>query len=319
MTINQQGDALNHYDAPEHGPANELSLANLEIQRTQRQIGRGMAELAEGIVGLSLILREVRKRQLYRFDPEYPTFEQFVERRHGISADQALVYVEALESLGESHFRTLLTDCGLQRTYALAMLKRTDPTLVTAFQALPFEERTAITVAQIEQLDVHVTTELQARLNQLEQEITREQGLLQQTKRRLQEAEELHQRVATSLIEDRDAAQHALDQEQEQTERLRKLLAEAQRSGSAKPAKESSLPIPQPIAGSPTSIEAIVTIVACDPKGLAIDIRSITQKLEQFVALPPQDISNDDRSLVMAALQSLIETIEHVEDHYAFS
>jgi DNA-binding CsgD family transcriptional regulator len=39
----------------------DLHWANLEIQKAQRQITRGMSELAEGIVSLSLILLELRR------------------------------------------------------------------------------------------------------------------------------------------------------------------------------------------------------------------------------------------------------------------
>jgi hypothetical protein len=151
----------------------DLGRTSLEIQRAQRQIARGISELAEGIVSLSLGLLEVRRRRLFRFDPEFRTFETYVQHRHGISADQAVTYVEALISLGETNYRTLLGDLGFQRTYALAMLKRTDPALLTAFQSLPVEEQRAVTVAQLETVDTKVTDQVRARVDALEQEITR--------------------------------------------------------------------------------------------------------------------------------------------------
>ena len=79
----------------------ELVWANLEIQKAQRQITRGMNELAEGIVSLSLVLLDVRRRRLYRFDPEYPTFEAFVEQRHGISAYTAVIMLKRWSAWGK--------------------------------------------------------------------------------------------------------------------------------------------------------------------------------------------------------------------------
>lgn len=293
----------------------DLTWASLEIQRSQRQIARGVSELAEGIVSLSLVLLEVRRRRLYRFDPDYPTFEEFVARRHGISADQAGVYVEALANLGEAQYRALVADIGLQRTYALAMLKKADPTLVVAFQMLPAEERRAVTVAQIEAVDAAVTADLRTRVSQLEQEITREHGLLQQTRRRLQEVEELHQRVTGSLIEERDGARQALDQEQSQTERLRKLLVEARRQGTEPRSASKTVPA-EPAAPAPTAVseppdvaEAVVVVVACDVPGILTDVRGLVEKLDRLAQLDRDDIPAEHRRTLARALQELNRTL----------
>lgn len=289
--------------------AEDLAWASLEIQRTQRQIARGVSELAEGIVGLSMALLEVRRRRLYRFDPEYATFEHYVERRHGISADQATTYVEALASLGEAQYRALLNDIGLQRTYALAMLKRADPSLVTAFQMLPAEERRAVTVAQIEAVDVAVTSDLRAHVAELEQAITRDQGLLQQTRRRLQEAEELHQRVASGLIEERDAAQRALDDEQRQADRLRKLLEEARRSATeALQGRAASSATEQAEAVT----DAVVIVIACDIPSLVTDVHALAEKLQRLAEVSREDIPTEQRRELAGALQSLDQIIREL-------
>lgn len=298
--------------------AEELAWASLEIQKAQRQITRGVSELAEGIVSLSLVLLDVRRRRLYRFDPENPTFEAFVEQRHGISAQTAHHYVEALSSLGEAQYRALIADLGVQRTYALAMLQKTDPALVTAFQALPADERRAVTVAQIEAVDDAATAELQARVDQLEQEITRERGLHQQSRKRLQEAEELHQRVASDLIEERDEARQALDQEQTQTERLRKLLAEAKRQPVAQAPAGVQLPSAQPLLAAAQMEGQGVTegdvIVVPNVVEALLHARTLAEKLQQLRHTRPDDIPNEQRRVLLVALQRLQQTIEEVLD-----
>lgn len=287
----------------------DLAWVGLEIQRAQRQIVRGVSELAEGIVAMSLALLEVRRRRLYRFDPEHATFERYVEQRHGISADQARIYVEALTSLGEVQYRSLIADLGLQRTYALVMLKRADPTLVTAFQMLPTEERRAVTVTQIEAVDAVVTSDLRAHVAELEQAITRDQGLLQQTRRRLQEAEELHQRVASGLIEERDAAQRALDDEQRQADRLRKLLEEARRSATeALQGRVASSVAEQAEAVT----DAVVIVIACDIPSLVTDVHALAEKLQRLADVSREDISAEQRRVLAGALQALDQIIREL-------
>jgi hypothetical protein len=295
-------------DATDDTP-DDLAWAGLEIQRAQRQIVRGVSELAEGIVAMSLALLEVRRRRLYRFDPEYATFERYVEQRHGISADQARIYVDALTSLGEAQYRSLIADLGLQRTYALAMLKRADPTLVTAFQMLPTEERRAVTVTQIEAVDAVVTSDLRTRVAELEQAITRDQGLLQQTRRRLQEAEELHQRVASGLIEERDTAQRALDDEQRQADRLRKLLAEARQTAAASVAQGAVSQPPPPGPAEAAVTEAVLVVVTYDVPGLLTDVRALTEKLSRLAEVNRDDIPAEQRRELAGTLQSLLQVI----------
>jgi hypothetical protein len=297
----------------------DLHWANLEIQKAQRQITRGMSELAEGIVSLSLILLELRRRRLYRFDAEFPTFEVFVERRHGISAQQANLYVEALASLGQAQYRTLISDLGVQRTYALAMLQKADPALVAAFQLLPPSERQVVTVAQIEAVDAAVTSELRARVSQLEQEITREQGMLKQARRRLQEVEELHQRVTGGLIEERDTIRRAFDQEHTQTERLRTLLNEAkQQAAHATKAADAPPPagpaappqLPPPITVVEGVTEAVVVVVACDVGAMLSDVRALNEKIGRLAQVSREDIPPDQRRGLAVALHELDATIQ---------
>lgn len=294
--------------------AEELTWANLEIQKAQRQISRGVSELAEGVVSLSLVLLDVRRRRLYRFDPDYPTFEAFVERRHGISAQTAHQYVEALSSLGEMQYRALISDLGVQRTYALAMLQKTDPALVTAFQALPTDERQAVMVAQIEAVDDAATAELCAKVAELEHEITRERGLHQQSRKRLQEAEDLHQRVSGSLIEERDTARQALDQEQEQTERLRALLAETKRQSSvATPAQPAPARPMLPAAQTDTPHTMDVTVVVpYNIADLVSQVHTLAEKLTHLAQVGRDTIPFEQRRALAAALQRLERTVGEV-------
>jgi hypothetical protein len=281
----------------------------------------GVSELAEGIAGLSLVLLDVRRRQLYRFDPEFTTFESFVEQRHGISVGQALAYVEALTSLGEDHYLALLNDLGFQRTYALAMLKQTDPTLMAAFQTLPDEERRTVTVAQIEAIDATVTNQVQ--VEELEQAIVRERGLHQHTRRRLQDLEELHQRVTGSLIEERDTAQRALDQEQHQTERLRRLLDETRRQTArpepaAAPEPAPTVPAQTPPALPPPetdgSSEAVVVVVSTDLPALVNDLHGVARKLTRLSDTPPDAIPDGQRTRLVSALEELDEAVARLLD-----
>ncbi|PDV96511.1 hypothetical protein [Candidatus Chloroploca asiatica] len=310
-------DTLAETDDP-HATIDDLHRANRVIQQAQRQITRGLSDLAEGIVSLSLILLEVRRRRLYRFDPAAPTFEQFVVQRHGISAQHAKRYVDALTALGPQQYHTLLSDLGFQRTYALAMLQHADPTLVTAFQALPTPERHAVTVAQIEAVDATVTAELRRQVAQLEQAITREQGLLQQTRRRLHDVEDLHQRVTSDLIEERDTARHALDQEQAQTERLRRLLRDAspppatpdatrRPSASGAAPLTAALPAPSP---APPVTEAVVVVVTCDVGALLSDIRAVQEKLARLTQLRRDDLPSTERQALAEALRQLAATLQ---------
>lgn len=299
-----------------HATIDDLHRANRVIQQAQRQITRGLNDLAEGMVSLSLILLEVRRRRLYRFDPAAPTFEQFVMHRHGISAQHAKRYVDALTALGPQQYHTLLSDLGFQRTYALAMLQHADPTLVTAFQALPTPERHAVTVAQIEAVDATVTAELRRQVAQLEQAITREQGLLQQTRRRLHDVEDLHQRVTSDLIEERDTARHALDQEQAQTERLRRLLRDAsppatpdaaRRPSASGAAPLAALPAPSP---APPVTEAVVVVVTCDVGALLSDVRAVQEKLARLTQLRRDDLPSAERQALAEALRQLAATLQ---------
>jgi hypothetical protein len=299
--------------------AEDLVWASLEIARAQRQIVRGVSELAEGIVSLSLVLLEVRRRRLFRFDPEFQTFEAFVEQRHGMSAEQANLYVEALLSLGEANYRSLLGDLGFQRTYALALLQRTDPALVAAFQALPDEERRAVTAAQIVAVDAAATEEMRSRLAQLEQAVTREQGLHQQTRRRLQEVEELHQRVTSSLIEERDSAQRALDQEQSQAERLRALLAEVRKATASQPASPPtankataglSALLDKPALGQAT------VVITCDIPALVLDIEGLLAKLRRLTEVRRDDLPPDQQRHLARGLSALDEVVADLLDEY---
>jgi hypothetical protein len=105
------------YDAEGAGDtADDLAWLSLEVQKAQRQINRGAGEMAEGIVGLSVVLLEIRRRRLYRFDQDGAcarSFETFVSRRFNISERLARQYTDAIASLGEAQYHTLLRDIGI--------------------------------------------------------------------------------------------------------------------------------------------------------------------------------------------------------------
>lgn len=300
--------------SPLEDATEELIWANLEIQKAQRQITRGVSELAEGVVNLSLVLLDVRRRRLYRFDAAYPTFEAFVEQRHGINAKTAYQYVETLSSLGEAQYRTLISDVGVQRTYALAMLQRTDPMLLTAFQALPDDERHAITIAQIEAVDDAAAAELRSKVAQLEQDIIRERGLHQQSRKRLQEAEELHQRVSSDLIEERDAVRQELGQEQEHTERLRALIAETKRQSAAcAPALPVAVHLipPSTQSNQPQTVNAMV-IGSYNVHDVVMEANTLAEKLSHLPTVDRDAIPIEQRRALAAVLQRLQRVMEVV-------
>jgi hypothetical protein len=171
------------------------------------------------------------------------------------------------------------------------------------------------------------TEEVRSQLAQLEQAITREQGLHQQTRRRLQEVEEIHQRVSSSLIEERDNAQRALDQEQSQTERLRGLLAEAKKAPATQPSSSQASPsraaggattaaaLP-PYPARPASGEGVVVLVTCDIPALVTDIEGLVEKLRRLAHLQRDDLPADQRTHLARGLATLDETVAELLDVY---
>lgn len=295
----------------------DLAWLTLEVQKAQRQIARGASAIAEGIVGLSVALLEIRRRRLYRFDPEAycaRSFETFVAQRFGISERSARQYTDALASLGEAQYHALLRDVGVQRTFALALLNQAEPTLVEAFQMLPAEERQAVTVAQIGQVTQALVpvagAEVERRLAQLEQELGRSQGLLQQSQQRLREIEGMHQRTAQLLIDERDAARQDAEQQQHELERLRALLRQAQSGRTATsdtpPRGEAAPAAPEPQASSPQSI---VVVMPCDVAALVVDVRALSDKLERLAQINPADVPPEQRRELASGLQQLARLV----------
>lgn len=316
----------------------DLAWANLEIQRAQRQIERGVEELTEGIVALALILLDVRRRQLYQFDPEYPTFDTFLEHRHGIHPMHAKMYVESIEQLGEAEFRTLLSDLGKQRTYALAMLRKTDPQQFLVVRQLPPAELRSLTEQEIRAIEAHAVAELRARVADLELEVTRRQGMLHQTRERLQNVDALHRRVVTELVNERDRVQQALEQEQRETERLRDLIRqiraqqyENQRGTGPSPATRNghgnttdTKPALAPGQGATKSAapngndsitEATVVMVTCDIDGIIADMHALARKAERIQQLSATDVA-PYLSRLRAAWHTLRTVMDQVEERH---
>jgi len=305
------------------GSVDDWHWANMEIARAKRQIERGIDELAEGIVALSLILDDVRRRRLYRFDPQYPTFEAFVEHRHGIAPSTARMYVDALTSLGEANYRRLLVDLGFQRTHALALLHRTDPSLVTGFLALPDAERKAITTNDIVAIDRMAQQTLQQRVRQLEQEILRERGLVKAAQDRLRDVERLHQRVEDELINERDEYKYALEKEQRETERLRELLRQARASGtgaaslpSIAPTVVMPTPTVPPVSNgrqpSASGVESVVVTITIDIEGIIADLYALEAKARQLQHLEPEEVPAARLRALASAVQNAVETLQTV-------
>jgi hypothetical protein len=289
--------------------ADDLAWLSLEVQKAQRQINRGVSEMAEGIVGLSVALLEIRRRRLYRFDPDQAcarSFEVFVTQRFHLSERLARQYTDAIASLGEAHYHALLRDLGIQRTFALALLHQADPALLEAFQMLPAEERDAITASQIETLAEQVMAEDQTavaqRLAQLEQELGRNQGLLQQSRQRLRDVEAMHQRMVQSLIDERDEVRQDADRQQHELTRLRERL----RQSAASPAPPAGAAVPPPRA-SPTQPdhERIVVITPIDVAALLIDVRALNEKLERLTQINAADVAPEQRRDLARSLEVL--------------
>jgi hypothetical protein len=124
--------------------------------------------------------------------------------------------------------------------------------------------------------------------------------------------------VTSSLIDERDSARQALEQEQNQTERLRKLLAEAQQQG-ANPQKHSNTPsraaLPAPAETAATS-EAVVVVLTYDLPSLAIDMRALTEKLARLRQAAPDAFSGSERTQLAEALDELSEAVEAILDKF---
>lgn len=296
--------------------ADDLAWLSLEVQKAQRQIHRGASEMAEGIVGLSIALLEIRRRRLYRFDPDSAcarSFETFVTRRFQISERLARQYTDAIASLGEAHYHALLRDAGIQRTFALALLHQADPALLEAFQMLPADERAAISAAQIEALAARATddAEVAQRLAQLEQELGRNQGLLHQSRQRLRDVEAMHRRMVQSLIDERDAARQDADRQQHEIQRLRDMLRQT-REQPVTPAAPPS-PATEP-AAQQVERQSVVVVLPVDVAALVVDVRALSEKLERLTRINAADVPPDQRRDLASSLQTLnrlIQTLLH--------
>lgn len=298
--------------------ADDLAWLSLEVQKAQRQINRGVSEMAEGIVGLSIALLEIRRRRLYRFDPDGTcarSFEVFVSRRFTISERLARQYTDAIASLGEAQYHALLRDIGVQRTFALALLHQADPALLEAFQMLPADEREAITATQIEALAQRVAPEDDAevaqRLVQLEQELGRNQGLLQQSRQRLRDIEAMHQRMVQSLIDERDESRQDADRQQKEIKRLRDLLRQPPAAASPAPAPAPPV-IEQP--AQPSARQSVVVVMPFDVAALVIDVRALSEKLERLTQINAADVPPEQRRDLASGLQDLerlVNTLLH--------
>ncbi len=296
--------------APE--TAEELVWLSLDVQKAQRQIQRGMSELAEGIVSLAVALLEIRTRRLYRFDPDAEcarSFAVFVTRRFQISERLARQYTDALATLGEAQYHALLRDYGAQRTFALALLHQADPALLAAFQQLPADERAAVPTPDIVALAERVTpadeTALAQRVAQLEQELGRHQGWLQQSRQRVRDIEAMHQRMVQALLEERDGAQQDAERQQHEVQRLRNLLRQAQASRAAPPPPGALLPA--------RGQEHVVVVLPVDVAALIEEVRAVRTKLAQFTQIPATEVPPEQRRALASSLQELVRVIATLE------
>lgn len=298
--------------------ADDLAWLSLEVQKAQRQINRGASEMAEGIVGLSVALLEIRRRRLYRFDQDDAcarSFETFVSRRFNISERLARQYTDAIASLGESQYHTLLRDIGIQRTFALALLHQADPALLEAFQMLPADEREAITATQIETLAAQVTAddaEVAQRLAQLEQELGRNQGLLQQSRQRLRDIEAMHQRMVQSLIDERDEARQDADRQQKEIKRLRDMLRQPPAAATPPPTAPAPRAVEQPVP--PAERQSVIVVMPFDVAALVVDVRALSEKLERLTQISAADVPPEQRRDLASSLQileRLVKTLLH--------
>lgn len=294
--------------------ADDLAWLSLEVQKAQRQINRGASEMAEGIVSLSVALLEIRRRRLYRFDQDSAcarSFEMFVSRRFNISERLARQYTDAIASLGEAQYHALLRDIGVQRTFALALLHQADPALLEAFQMLPADEREAITAAQIETLAEQVTSEDDAevaqRLAQLEQELGRNQGLLQQSRQRLRDIEAMHQRMVQSLIDERDEARQDADRQQKEIKRLRDLLRQPPAPPTPPPPTSVPPVVEQPV--QPSERQSVIVVMPFDVAALVIDVRALSEKLERLTQINAADVPPEQRRDLASSLQALDQLV----------
>lgn len=299
--------------------ADDLAWLSLEVQKAQRQINRGASEMAEGIVGLSVALLEIRRRRLYRFDQDGAcarSFEMFVSRRFNISERLARQYTDAIASLGEAQYHTLLRDIGIQRTFALALLHQADPALLEAFQMLPADEREAITATQIETLAAQVTAdddaEVAQRLAQLEQELGRNQGLLQQSRQRLRDIEAMHQRMVQSLIDERDEARQDADRQQKEIKRLRDMLRQPPPAATPPPAAPAPRAVEQAVP--PAERQSVIVVMPFDVAALVVDVRALSEKLERLTQISAADVPPEQRRDLASSLQileRLVKTLLH--------
>lgn len=299
--------------------ADDLAWLSLEVQKAQRQINRGASEMAEGIVGLSVALLEIRRRRLYRFDQDGScarSFETFVSRRFNISERLARQYTDAIASLGEAQYHTLLRDIGIQRTFALALLHQADPALLEAFQMLPADERDAITATQIETLAAQVTAdddaEVAGRLAQLEQELGRNQGLLQQSRQRLRDIEAMHQRMVQSLIDERDEARQDADRQQKEIKRLRDMLRQPPPAATPPPAAPAPRVVEQALP--PAERQSVIVVMPFDVAALVVDVRALSEKLERLTQISAADVPPEQRRDLASSLQileRLVKTLLH--------
>jgi hypothetical protein len=308
--------------------ADDLAWLSLEVHKAQRQVNRGASELAEGIVGMSVALLAIRRRRLYRFDRDDAcarSFELFVHRRFGISERLARQCTDAIASLGEHQYHTLLRDIGMQRTFALALLNQADPALLEAFQMLPTDEREAITASQIEALAERVAVEdepdREARLAQLEQELGRNQGLLQQSRQRLRDVEAMHQRMVQSLIDERDEARQDADRQQREIARLRDLLRPPA-STTPPPPTTPTAPVPSSIP-APTQAEPfetahdperVVVVLSLDLAALVVDVQALSAKLEQLRRIDRAAVPPEQRHDLLEHLQMLERQVRDLLD-----
>jgi len=300
--------------------ADALAWLSLEVQKAQRQIVRGASEMAEGIVGPSVALLEIRQRRLYRLDPEpecAQSFAVFVQRRFQISERLARKYTDALASLGETRYQALLRDVGVQRTFALALLHQADAGLFEAFSDLAAHERAAVSTTQITAVAKQVVAEQGGGAEQiarLVQELGRQQGLLQQSRQRLHDVESVHQQTVQALIEERDTVRRSSEQQEQEIRQLRERLRTRPVAVGGSVGGSVSPPGRTRVDAAAVERPAVLVVNAFDVGTLVVEVRALQGKLEEFSRAEVGEIPVGQRRDLVQSLHALGQLMGYSRD-----
>lgn len=144
------------------------------------------------------------------------------------------------------------------------------------------------------------------RLTQLEQELGRNQGLLQQSRQRLRDIEAMHQRMVQSLIDERDEARQDADRQQKEIKRLRDMLRQPPPAATPPRAVEQAVP--------PAERQSVIVVIPFDVAALVVDVRALSEKLERLTQISAADVPPEqhrDLASSLQILERLVKTLLH--------